>query len=214
VYIDDMIANIEPWLKRPDLKPEHLSIIATLLRDVRSECAALHQPEKGDGEWCLGSRVYQRTCFAITELAKTVPWLSVNAEQEPLRFSFRIGSEPLRFYKGDFTDPPSRYLSLTGGEEDAYQLRIQFDDLPAVDTILRLAIDVDATRQAASVTLVEIDEYKEVVGQYRIPFGAQFRNITPMLAPPVNMLPVVAKPLKKETTEEKIKEEPKHVVAS
>lgn len=208
-----MIADIEPWQKRPDLTRERLSTIATLLRDVRSECVALHQPEKGDGEWCLGSRVYQRTCFAITELSKTVGWLTVNAEQEALRFSFRIGSEPLRFFKGDFTDPPSRYLSLTGGEESAYQLRIQFDDLPAVDTILRLAIDVDVTREAAAVTLVEIDENKEVVGQYHIQYDLRSSNVKPMLAPPVSMPPVVAEPLKKET-DEKIKKEPIHGVAS
>jgi hypothetical protein len=209
-----MIVPIEPWLKRPDLTSERLSVIATLLRDVRAECVALHQPEKGDGEWCLGSRVYQRSCFAVTELAKKVDWLTVNAEQEPLRFSFRIGSEPLRFYKGDFTDPPSRYLSLTDGEHDAYQLRLEFDDLPPVDTILRLAIEVGPTREASAITLVEIDEYKEVVGQYSIPFGALVSNVTPMLASPVSLPPVVAEPLKKENTEEKIKEESIHVVAS
>jgi hypothetical protein len=68
-------------------------------------------------------------------------------------------------------------------------------------------------RQAASVSLVEIDEYKEVIGTYRIPFDAQSTRLTPMQAPPVNMPPIVAEPLKKETNEKKIKDRPRNVVA-
>jgi hypothetical protein len=211
-----MIVEMEPWTKYPDLTEEYLSIIATLLRDVRAECVKLHEPEKGDGDWSLGTRVYQRSYFAIRELSQTADWVRMNSELKALQFSFSIGRVPLRIYKGDPEDPPSRYLTLTPGEERAIQLSFEFEGLPALDTVLRLAVEVDSTRHAASVSLVEIDEFKEVVGVFRIPFESQLKtNITPMKAPPVSMPPAVAVPLRKETAEEKKnKETPINAVAN
>jgi hypothetical protein len=209
-----MIVEMKPWLKYPDLKQEYLTVIANTLRRVRSECVALHEPENGDGNWSLGSRVYERSFYAIKELAKTVDWLTINPELYALAFSFCIGSVPLRIYKGEPDDPPSRYLSKSEGEQLAFQLCIEFDGLPTVDTMLRLAVTVDATREARWVTLVEIDEQKEVVGMYSIPFEGEASNITPLQAPkvpPVSMPPAVAVPINKETTEEK--ETPSHGVA-
>jgi hypothetical protein len=214
VYSPDMIVEMEPWTKYPDLIEEYLSIVATLLRDVRAECVKLHEPEKGDGDWSLGTRVYQRSYFAIREFSKTVDWLRMNTELNALQFSFSIGRVPLRIYKGDPEDPPSRYLTLTPGEEHAIQLSFEFEGIPALDTILRLAVEVDSTRHAGSISLVEIDEFKEVVGVYRIPFESQLKtNITPMKAPPVSIPPAVAVPLKKETAEKKNKETPINAVA-
>lgn len=146
-------------------------------------------------------------------LSKTADWLTMNAELKALQFSLCVGSVPLRFYKGDPDDPPSRYLTHTPGEELYIQTCFEFEGLPTVDTILRLAVEVDATRQAASVSLVEINEYKEVIGKYRIPYDAQAVNVSPIQAPPVNMPPAIAEPLKKEINEEKIKEKPANVVA-
>ena len=75
-------------------------------------------------------------------------------------------------------------------------------------------MDVDATRQASSVSLIEIDEFKDVIGKYRIPFDAQTTRVTPMQTPPVNIPPIVAEPLNKEINEEKIKDRPNNAVAS
>lgn len=214
VYSEAMVAEIEPWLKYPDLTQTRLTALANEIRRVRGECVALHAPDQGDGDWSLGCRVYQRTFFAIKELAKSVDWLTINPELKALQFSFSVGSVPLRYYKGDPEDPPSRYLMHSDGELQQIQLCFEFEGLPSVDTILRLAVDVDATRQASSVSLVEIDEFKEVIGKYRVPFDAQTSRVTPMQTPPVNIPPIVAEPLKKETNEEKIKDRPRNVVAS
>jgi hypothetical protein len=209
-----MIAQIEPWRKYPDLTQPRLIVLANEIRRVRSECVALHEPENGDGDWSLGCRVYQRTYYAIKELSKTLDWLSINQELKSLQFSFSLGSVPLRFYKGDPDDPPSRYLTHSDGEILHIQTCFEFEGLPTVDTILRLAVDVDSTRNASSVSLVEIDEYKEVIGQYRIPFTAQISNISPMQAPPVNLPPIVAEPIKKEINEENVGGNIANVIAS
>lgn len=212
-----MIIEIEPWLKHPDLKQEHLTTIANLLRDVRKECVRLHEPDQGDGNWCLGTRVYQRSCFHMRALADKVDWLTINPEQTTLCFSFRVGVVPMRFYKGDFKDPPSRYLAVTYGEEYAQQLCLDLEypePEPATEgCFFRLAVAVDANREVASVTFVEIDDIsKEPVGMYQIPFERTVSNVTPMQAPPVTMPPAIAEPLT--SKEEKIKEVPKHVAAS
>jgi hypothetical protein len=211
-----MIVEIKPWLKYPDLTQQRLTTLANEIRKVRSECVALHNPLEGDGDWSLGCRVYQRTFFAIRELSKTVDWLTINRELKSLQFSFSVGSAPLRFYKGDPEDPPSRYLFQSDGEREHIQMCFEFEGMPSANTILRLAVDVDgATHQANSVTLVEIDEYKEVIGVYRIPFDeAQGVNVAQMQAPPVNLPPAVAEPLKKEISEEEIKEKLANVIAS
>ena len=195
-----MIREFKPWEKYPALKPEYLTRIATLMRDVRKNCVALFEPEKGDGPWSLGTRVYERTFFAIKELAKTErSWLGINKEFHTLQFSFNIGPVPLRYFRGDPDDPPSRYLAHTDGELFQLQTCIQFDDRPTVDSMLRFAVGVDSTRQAAEVVLVEIDEFKEVIGQYRIPFEATNLNIRTFQTPPINIPPVKAEPIKTET---------------
>jgi hypothetical protein len=195
MYSDFMVPEIKPWLKYPDLTEQRLSIVANEIRRVRSDCVALHKPEDGDGDWSLGCRVYQRTFFAIQQLAKVHPWLTIIPELKALQFSFCVGSVPLRFYKGDPDDPPSRYLMQSPGEIEQIQLCLSFEGRPTVDTILRLAVDVDVMRQASSISMSEINEFKEVIGKYRIPFEALATNITPMQAPPVNLPPLVAEPI-------------------
>lgn len=197
------IPEFEPWLKYPALTVEHLSRIGTLIRDVRKGCVDLFEPEKGDGPWSLGCRVYERTFFAIKELAKAEPsWLGINKEFHALQFSFNIGSVPLRFFRGDPGDPPSHILAQSDGELLHLQYCIQYDDRPTVDSMLRFAVEVDSTRQAAAVFLIEINELKEVVGQYRIPFeSAASVNISTFQTPPINIAPVKAEPIKKEESQ-------------
>jgi hypothetical protein len=195
------IPEFEPSRKYPALTIERLSRVATLIRDVRKECVDLFAPEKGDGPWSLGCRVYERTFFSIGELAKTEPsWLGINKECHALAFSFNIGPVPLRFFRGDPEDPPSRYLAQSEGELFQLQTCIRFDDRPTVDSMLRLAVEVDSTRQAAAVFLIEIDEHKEVIGQFRVPFeSAANVSIRTFQTPPVSIGPVKAEPIKKET---------------
>jgi hypothetical protein len=205
-----MNPEFKPWEKYTALKAEHLSRIATLIRDVRKGCVDLYEPEKGDGPWSLGTRVYERTFFAIKELAKIEAWLGINKEFHALQFSFNIGPVPLRYFRGDPEDPPSHYLAHTDGELIQLQTCLHFDDRPTIDSILRFAVEVDSTRQAAAVFLIEIDEYREVIGQYQIPFeSAANVNIRTFQTPPINLAPVKAEPIKTETTTEASQRETK-----
>ena len=66
------MSNFEPWRKYPDLTRDRLSVIATMIRDVRHGCVLLHDPDEGDGPWSLGCRAYERICLAIRKASRNV----------------------------------------------------------------------------------------------------------------------------------------------
>jgi hypothetical protein len=82
-----MDSSFKPWIAYPPLTEVRLSAIATILRDVRQEAVAKHEPDSGDSEWSLGCRIYSRSCFAIKQAAKSYDWLTILPELEVLRFS-------------------------------------------------------------------------------------------------------------------------------
>ncbi|MGI4829833.1 MAG: hypothetical protein ACRYFU_16805 [Janthinobacterium lividum] len=197
-----MLIEFEPWMKYPDLTEDRLVAVANEIRHVRSECVMLHRPEDGDGNWCLSCRVYERTFRTITRLSSELDWLKINSELNALQFSFRIGSVPLRFYKGRPKDPPSRYLTHSDGEIAAIQLCLALEGTPVGDTVVRLAVAVGADLEVSSISLVEIDEYMEPIAVYRVPVQVHVTNVVPMQAPPVSMPPAIAAPRKREQQEE------------
>src|ERR1700722_19795093 len=103
--------DFKPWIKYPSLSRDRLSMVANIIRRVRSETVLLHEPHNGDDEWSLGCRAYRRTCFAIREASQSNKWLRVLTQAANLQFSFAIGEIPLRFYRGKADDLPERYLA-------------------------------------------------------------------------------------------------------
>lgn len=189
--------NFEPSTKYNDLTRDRLSAIANIIRNVRRDALKLHDTANGDNEWSLGCRVYARTCHAIRETAKKQPWLTILPEPETLRFSFAIGSVPFRFYKGAPDDPPERYLITTYGELHHRQMLLEMEGLPLLDTTLRLAVEVDpVTRQVSSVSLVEMDEARNIIETYAIPFDVEPAALIPMEAKPVDLPAPTLEPLK------------------
>jgi len=199
--------TFKPWTKYPSLTMDRMSAIATLLRDVRHEAVAKHEPEIGDSEWSLGCRIYSRSCFAIAQASAKYDWLDVLSEQEPLRFSFTIGKIPFRFYKGEADDPPGKYIETTFAELHQQQLLLEIEGVHLADVVLRLAIETDSARQASKVILVELNEAGTVTNTYIIPFDAQPVTI-PLRTPGVSLPPVVL-PTVEETATKKVKEEAK-----
>jgi hypothetical protein len=207
VYILAMDNDFLPWIKYPDLSLDRLCILAELIRSVRHQAIALHEPENGDGDWCLGCRIYERTCFAIREAAKKYDWLGIIPETKTLQFSFSIGSMPFRFYRGDPDDPPSHYLAHTFGELHCIQLALEIEGLPPLDKILRLAVETSASREVSVISVVESDESGEVKNTFGIPLYAEVPGVTPMQTPPVSLPPAVAPPLPNESQEKKKKDD-------
>lgn len=205
--------TFRPWLKYPPLTRDRLSIIATMLRDIRQETVAKHEPDSGDTEWSLGCRVYSRSCFALTRASADYEWLTILPEPEGLRFSFAIGNIPLRFYKGNADDPPGKYMETTSAEVSQQQYVFEIEGVSLRDVVLRLAVETDE-RLASRVTLVEMEESGNVTNTYVIPFdAAESTNVIPMKTPPVS-LPPVALPTTEEAEPQRANEESRNSDAS
>jgi len=184
------IPEFEPWTKYPALTAERLAIMADLIREVRHDAVLAHEPGKGDGNWGLGTRVYERTCFKIEKLAEKSPdWLTILHELKGLQFSFALGNIPFRFYRGTPEEPPDRYSIRTFGEIHHLQLCLQLEGIRPLDKVLRFAVETSpATLEVTAVSVVEVDKAGSPVGVYEIPLKQrQESNVAVLQAPPVEL---------------------------
>lgn len=167
-----------PWEIQPSLTRPRLQAVAAIFRDVRDEARRDHRPDLGDTGWGLGCRCYERGCYAITTRAATAEyrsWLSV-ADHSNLKFLFRIGDVPVKFYTGDPKHPPVR-----SRKRDEVELREQTElielrgpgvvdaEVMAADELLwRLFIEVDQG-QVAAITIEQVGINGRVYNPWTIP---------------------------------------------
>ena len=109
------MADFIPWEVYPSLTEHRLSIVSALLRKGRHSAVMSHSPSEGDDAWTLGTVAYRRSCYAIETGAKEYDWLKIMPEEQG-RFTFSIGSNPVKFYKGAGDDPPSKSLAVSFSE--------------------------------------------------------------------------------------------------
>ena len=209
------MGNFEPWRMYPDLTKERLSVLATIIRDVRHGCVLLHEPAVGDGPWSLGCRAYERICAAIRKNAINYGWLRMLPEKSALGFSFAIGSVPFRFYRGNPEEPPFNYQFKSYGEIHHLQLCLALDGgFHPIDGVLRLAVETDGFGEVSAVTLVEMDDGGNPRDSYQIPFDEGDSNVVSIETPPVDLPPVIAEPLKKEKEDDGEKRKKGHGLGS
>jgi hypothetical protein len=199
----DNVGDFLPWVKYPELTKKRLSTVAALIRIARESAVLRHDPASGDGPWGLGCSAYERTCFAIEQGAAEHEWLSVLPDKEQhLRFAFAIGHIPFRLYRGEPGDPPSRYLATSYAEIHQRQLALDFGVTIPSDGILRLAVETDATGRALRISLVELNEARQVIGSYVIPFEEAEGEFTVPLKPlPVDLPAAALEPLQQPADE-------------
>jgi hypothetical protein len=193
--------TFEPWEKYPPLEKDRLMAVAKILQNVRHDAVLLHEPGAGDNEWSLGCRVYARECHAVRAAAEKHKWLTILPEAESLRFTFAIGTIPIRFYRGGATDVPGHYLQHTFAELHQQQLALKIDGLRLVDHVLRLAVEIDATGEVENVILVESDTGGTITETYRIPLDDEAGKVTPLQLKPVDLGPPPVEPLAAEESE-------------
>jgi hypothetical protein len=210
------MSDFKPWTKYPSLSQERLSLVANLIRRVRSETVALHDPLSGDDEWSLGCRTYRRTCHALREASKSNQWLRVLTEAAKLQFSFAIEEIPFRFYRGTADDPPERYLASTFGEIHHVQASLDIEGLRPLDKILRLAVETGTSQNVSAVTLVEVDEAGNVTETFVIPFSVEIEagRISSFQAKPVVLPPPTLEPINKALEEKQAKKSDERQIES
>jgi hypothetical protein len=192
------IPQFDPWEKYPDHTPDRLTVVAEIIRRVRHEAVLLHEPGKGDTNWGLGCRAYERTCFEFkAESPMNSEWLAILPEIRALQFSFAIGSIPFRFYRGLPNDPPDRYTNSSFGELHHLQFCLELEGMRPPDNILRLAVETSpVTLEVSSVSVVEVDTAGNPIAVFSIPqVSRSAPSVLTLQSPPVELAPPVIEPL-------------------
>lgn len=203
--MDETLKPWQPWEHLSALTAERLSKIVTALRDARDDALKTYEPLKGETTWTLGCSKYDRSRFCVREMARSNPaWLSMVPEKSALRCTFAVEGIPIRFYHQTADDPPEKYTSSTDGEERQFQMLLEVDGVPFVQTLFRLAIKDYATGIVQSITLIEFDDSGAIINEYSIPFGVASESLIPLQAKAVNLGPVTVEPLESERPDEKV----------
>jgi hypothetical protein len=161
--------SFEPWLQYPELTKDRLEHIAGIICTVRRKVVELHEPGEGDDEWSLGCRGYSRICHAFRKHAPATEWLRILPEKEKLRLTFAIGSIPIRFYHGNPSDPPSKYLNVS--EAEALQRQLLFDFGIPLDTTLRIGYETAPSGEVSRIALIQMNADGDVIDTYPIPIN-------------------------------------------
>lgn len=91
----------DPWDIVPELTPERIMQVASLIRSVRDDVIDLHNEELGDTARSTGLRAYeccrQQIIWATLD-SENWSWLGMLKDDG--RFTFSIGGVPVRMYRG------------------------------------------------------------------------------------------------------------------
>lgn len=154
----------QPWDLVDAFTPERLGVLTQLLTAVRHDALEHHEAKKGDTNWGLGCRVYERSCFAIREAVERHPWLEILNNE--LHFVFLVSGVPLRFGRGDHDEPNQRLLKRRPNEVDAQQLVLSDE---WVTWIWRIIIETDPdTLEASKVFLIQASSDGQVENSWEL----------------------------------------------
>ncbi|MEX5731345.1 hypothetical protein [Providencia hangzhouensis] len=138
----------QPWELNPALTAERLKQLASLIRDVRDDVVDLHNDDLGDTSRSTGLRAYECCRVRIIRAAaqqQEWPWLGIIKVDG--KFTFSIGSVPVRLYRGRPSCPEERRL------------------IPCVEALSQMSLLPTEIGDAASIIwlfAVEVDEFRYV----------------------------------------------------
>lgn len=186
----------------PGLTAENLADVGDVIFLARAEAAEDHRPDKGETNWSLGVRCYERTCSALTQASGRFDWLSIKsgAGGGPVTFVASIGGHAVRFYRGEPEDVPIRYRQMAFLEFAEQQLAAKQNAHLPTGRGLRIAIENNGQNIPAAIYLVEMDEETgETISIYEITRQGGFGNVRPFIPPvaPVNIPAVTAEPVQR-----------------
>lgn len=177
---------MRPWDYHPDITRERLVLVAQLMARGRGDALDRHEPELGDDAWTRGVRAFRFCCHQLTRMAglPQFEWLSVPAPGR--KFQFRIGTAPMRFYRGLAEEPKPNMLQLTELEQELLPFG---DGVFLTDVKLRIAVETDFDGSVAGVYFVAIRGVDpETI--WRIPFETAVPlvvDLSARLEPPVDL---------------------------
>jgi hypothetical protein len=149
----------KPWEVDAALREDRLRFIAELLLEIRGEVAYAQEPDKGDGNWGLGCRAYERTAFRLIQLASGggYPWLqAVNPTNNRLELALSIGGCPVRYLRGDSERPALRHVARA-----EHQYRLWPDARDDEDWYWLLVLETDELGNGMRVVVEQVNRMGE-----------------------------------------------------
>jgi len=157
----------KPWEVHSDLSDDRLIVVGKLLAEVREEALEDFNPERGDGAWGHGCRVYERSCARLVQAAESFEWLEVI--ESSLHFVFAVGRVPIRFYHGVPESPRQNSLWRTALELEQQQQAFEFLDRDDDGWFWRVAVVSDTDGRVAEVVMFQARESGAIRYQWSIP---------------------------------------------
>lgn len=169
-----------PWEVHPDLTRDRLIHVGQLIAKGRHDAVSWQNESIGDDGWVLGCRAFQATRHQILTAARSgeSPWLEITDGTKHL--VFKIGSVPVRFYKGDPEEPTTRTLRRAFPE--LQQLSLIFPGDERQELAFRFAVEPDFDGTVAAVRFVGLLGDSAVLN-WTVPLEREVVSIFPM-APP------------------------------
>jgi len=148
---------MRPWDYHPELTKERLVKVAQLLALGRGSAVDRFDPTIGDDNWTLGVCAYNYGCFQIARAAGTpgFEWLGVIDPGK--HFQFSIGGIPMRFWRGDPSEPTAKISVATPLEQLLLDLE---PGVPTAGVLFRIGVttDVDGALLGASFVALRNDQ--------------------------------------------------------
>ena len=108
---------MRPWDYNLELTEERLIQIAQLLERGRGDAVDRYDPTVGDDSWTLGCCAYNYGCFQVRSAAETSGFEWLRVINPGKHFQFSVGHVPMRFWKGDPSDPTDKISAATAYEQ-------------------------------------------------------------------------------------------------
>lgn len=131
---------MRPWDYHPELTEERLVKVAQLLQLGRGDAVDRHDPTIGGDNWTLGVCAYNYGCFQIARAAGTggFDWLGVIDPGK--HFQFKIGDVPMRFWRGEPSEPTTKIVVATRVEQLLLDLE---PGVPVAGVLFRIGVTTD-----------------------------------------------------------------------
>ncbi|MCK5604055.1 peroxidase [Candidatus Pacearchaeota archaeon] len=157
----------KPWDFKEELTEERLVKMASFIAMVRGEVIDRHDEDLGDTRLSLGMRAYEcsRTRIINESASGAYPWLGVVTPDK--RFTFSIGSVPVRFSRNDPKFLPEKKLIVS--TEAGEQMKMFSVTSEYADIRWFFVFDTHFKHAADNVYFVGYTDTGEILCQWEIP---------------------------------------------
>ena len=163
----------KPWKINPDLQEDQINALAQVIAEVRGEVIDRHDEELGDTRLSLGMRCYECCRTRLIRLADSRQWPWLSNLTKTRRFTFLVGSTPVRFVRYDPKNLP--WTKLIPSHSAAVQLNL-LNFIPGYkqysDVIWYFVVDTECNHPADRIYFVGYrknkDKSKSIICNYQV----------------------------------------------